>query len=172
MNWTELFSRAKVPLGSRARKTHLPLPLHPHMGRRDPWRSGERRGRAYARRNGTTMSRAFVKEPDGDDGRDELPERPISSHPNLVTAEGLAHINAEISRLQAAHAAAQATDERGALARTARDLRYWNARRASAQLVPPPTDKAQVHFGSIVTIVRDDGRKQTFRIVGEDEADP
>jgi transcription elongation GreA/GreB family factor len=118
------------------------------------------------------MSRAFVKEPDGDDGRDELPERPISSHPNLVTAEGLAHINAEIARLQEAHAAAQATDERGALARTARDLRYWNARRASAQLVPPPKDKAQVHFGSTVTILRDDGRKQTFRIVGEDEADP
>jgi transcription elongation GreA/GreB family factor len=126
----------------------------------------------HPQRNGTTMSRAFVKEPDGDDGREELPERPISSHPNLVTAEGLAHINAEIARLQEAHAAAQATDDRGALARTARDLRYWNARRATAQLVPPPTDKAQVHFGSTVTILRDDGRKQMFRIVGEDEADP
>jgi transcription elongation GreA/GreB family factor len=29
-----------------------------------------------------------------------------------------------------------------------------------------------VHFGSTVTIVRNDGRRQTFRIVGEDEADP
>jgi transcription elongation GreA/GreB family factor len=29
-----------------------------------------------------------------------------------------------------------------------------------------------VQFGSAVTIMRDDGRKQTFRIVGEDEADP
>jgi transcription elongation GreA/GreB family factor len=29
-----------------------------------------------------------------------------------------------------------------------------------------------VHFGSTVTIVRADGRQQTFRIVGEDEADP
>jgi transcription elongation GreA/GreB family factor len=28
-----------------------------------------------------------------------------------------------------------------------------------------------VHFGSTVTIERD-GRRQTFRIVGEDEADP
>ena len=27
-------------------------------------------------------------------------------------------------------------------------------------------------FGSSVTILRDDGRRQTFRIVGEDEADP
>ena len=29
-----------------------------------------------------------------------------------------------------------------------------------------------MHFGATVTIVRDDGRRQTFRIVGEDEADP
>ena len=29
-----------------------------------------------------------------------------------------------------------------------------------------------MHFGSTVTIVRNDGRRQTFRIVGEDEADP
>jgi GreA/GreB family transcription elongation factor len=29
-----------------------------------------------------------------------------------------------------------------------------------------------VQFGSTVTFLRDDGRRQTFRIVGEDEADP
>jgi transcription elongation GreA/GreB family factor len=29
-----------------------------------------------------------------------------------------------------------------------------------------------VRFGATVTIVRDDGREQTFQIVGEDEADP
>jgi hypothetical protein len=34
------------------------------------------------------MSRAFVKEPDGEDAGEELPERPISPHPYLVTAEG------------------------------------------------------------------------------------
>ena len=34
------------------------------------------------------MSRAFVKETD--EILDELPDRPISPHPNLVTAEGLA----------------------------------------------------------------------------------
>ena len=54
----------------------------------------------------------------------------------------------------------------GALA--ARDLRYWNARRASAQVVPAPADPDKVHFGSTVTIQRDDGRRQTYRIVGED----
>jgi transcription elongation GreA/GreB family factor len=111
------------------------------------------------------MSRAFIKEPDGEDAVAELPERPISTHPNLVTAEGLA-------RLQQEHAAAQAASDRGTIARAARDLRYWSARRASAQLAPPCQDTMRVHFGSTVTIVRDDGRRQTFRIVGEDEADP
>ncbi|MGZ5881671.1 MAG: transcription elongation factor, partial [Xanthobacteraceae bacterium] len=46
------------------------------------------------------MSRAFVKEPDGEDAVEELPERPVSSHPNLVTALGLAQIEAEVARLQ------------------------------------------------------------------------
>ena len=118
------------------------------------------------------MSRAFVKEPDGQDAFDELPERPVSPHPNLVTAEGLARIEAEVARLQQEHAAAQAANDRSALARSARDLRYWNARRAAAEVVSPPSDSTQVHFGSTVSIVRDDGRRQTFRIVGEDEADP
>ncbi len=113
-----------------------------------------------------------MKEPDGDAAGGDLPERPVSPHPNLVTAEGLAHIEAEIARLQQEQAAAQAADDRPALARAARDLRYWNARRATAQVVAPPTDSTQVHFGSTVTIVREDGRRQTFRIVGEDEADP
>jgi transcription elongation GreA/GreB family factor len=118
------------------------------------------------------MSRAFVKERDGEDALDELPERPVSPHPNLVTAEGLAHIEAEIARLQQEHAAAQAANDRGALARSARDLRYWTARRSTARVVPSPTESTRVQFGSTVTIVRDDERRQTFRIVGEDEADP
>jgi transcription elongation GreA/GreB family factor len=116
------------------------------------------------------MSRAFVK--NLDDTVEELPDRPVSPHPNLVTPEGLAHIEAEVARLQREHAAAHAANERAALTRAARDLRYWTARRASAQLVPAPSDRDKVHFGATVTIVRDDGRRQTFRIVGEDEADP
>jgi transcription elongation GreA/GreB family factor len=125
-----------------------------------------------ARIDGRIMSRAFVKERDGEDVPEELPERPISSHPNLVTAEGLAYIEAEIARLQQEHGAAQAANDRGALARSARDLRYWTARRSTARVVPAPTDSRQVQFGSTVTIIRDDERRQTFRIVGEDEADP
>jgi transcription elongation GreA/GreB family factor len=39
-------------------------------------------------------------------------------------------------------------------------------------VIEPRVDTAKVHFGSTVTIERDDGRRQTFRIVGEDEANP
>ena len=39
-------------------------------------------------------------------------------------------------------------------------------------VVPAPADADIVRFGAKVTIARDDGRRQTFRIVGEDEADP
>ncbi|HYD87657.1 MAG TPA: transcription elongation factor GreA [Vitreimonas sp.] len=115
------------------------------------------------------MSRAFVK--DHDDAPEELPERLVSSAPNLVTAEGLAAIEAEIVRLTAELAAADG-DDRDARARIGRDLRYWTARRGSAHLMPAPADANIVHFGSTVTVQRSDGRRQTFRIVGEDEADP
>ena len=118
------------------------------------------------------MSRAFVKEQDGGEAFEDLPDRPLSPHPNFVTPEGLARMEAELTRLHEEHAAAQAAEDKVALAKTSRDLRYWTARRASAQVVHPPQDASEVHFGSTVTIERDDGRRQTFRIVGEDEADP
>jgi transcription elongation GreA/GreB family factor len=118
--------------------------------------------------NVEAMSRAFVKE--DDDAPEEIPERPVSSAPNLVTPEGLAAIEAEIARLT--EGLAEAAEDRDARARIARDLRYWTARRSSAHLVTPSADSDVVHFGSTVTIDREDGRRQTFRIVGEDEAEP
>lgn len=114
------------------------------------------------------MSRAFVKE--DDDAPEELPERIVSTAPNLVTAEGLAQIEGEVARLEAA--LAEVGDDRDMRARITRDLRYWTTRRSTAQVMPPPPDNDVAHFGSVVTIVREDGRRQTFRIVGEDEADP
>ena len=116
------------------------------------------------------MSRAFVKE---DAARLEpLPDRPISQHPNLVTAEGLALIDAQLAEIRERQARAVAADDREALAQIGRDARYWSARRASAQVVPPTASTSEVAFGSTVTITRDDGRRHTWRIVGEDEADP
>ena len=116
------------------------------------------------------MSRAFVKEQDGE-ALDDLPDRAISEHPNFVTPQGLALIEDELARAHADYARAQGDNDRPALARTGRDLRYWTARRSTAQVVTP-ANTDEVHFGVTVTLERDDGRKQTWRIVGEDEADP
>ena len=118
------------------------------------------------------MSRAFVKEPDGGEAFEDLPDRPISEHPNLVTAQGLAQIEETLARLHEEHGKAQVTADRAALAHSSRDLRYWTARRSTAQLMPAPEQTDTVQFGSTVTIKRDDGRRQTWRIVGEDEAEP
>lgn len=116
------------------------------------------------------MSRAFVRE---DAGLTEgLPDRRISSHPNEVTQQGLMHLEAMLNEAREAHAAALDAQDLDAMARASRDVRYWNTRRASARVVPNPTDTTQVRFGSTVSIRRGDGRVQTFRIVGEDEADP
>jgi transcription elongation GreA/GreB family factor len=117
------------------------------------------------------MSRAFVKEQDGDSTED-LPDRPISEHPNDVTEAGLAQIEQALAEAHEAHAKAQAAADRAAIAAAGRDLRYWTARRETAHVVPAPKAPSEVRFGTSVTIMRDDGREQTFRIVGEDEADP
>jgi transcription elongation GreA/GreB family factor len=117
------------------------------------------------------MNKAFVN--DDDEGQiDVLPDREIPPHANLVTAEGLAQIERMQSDLSKQLTEAEAREDLTAQAHIARDLRYWTARRSNAELVPQPNDKSKVAFGLHVTIERDDGRKQTFRIVGLDEADP
>jgi transcription elongation GreA/GreB family factor len=119
------------------------------------------------------MSRAFVKEPDGS-GPIDLPELSISEHPNDVTLEGLAQIEAEFARARDAVLRAQAESggESDALPRAARDMRYWEARRATAHVVHNADSTEYIRFGHTAKLARDDGREQTFRIVGEDEADP
>jgi transcription elongation GreA/GreB family factor len=115
------------------------------------------------------MSRAFVKETED---LEDLPDRLISDFPNDVTAEGLNRIEQSLAAAEAAQAAAQSTGDRAAEASARRDLRYWSARRATARVAPAPADNSLVRLGHTVTIVREDDRRQTFRIVGEDEADP
>jgi len=117
------------------------------------------------------MSRAFVREAEGGEAFEDLPDRAISPH-HLDTPEGLARMDAEIEALQPRLATAQAADDKAEVARLSRDLRYWSARRVSAEVVPPPTDTAHVRFGARVTFKREDGRRQSYRIVGEDEANP
>ena len=122
------------------------------------------------------MAVAFTREEDHEAQAADLPDRPVSSHPNLVTGVGLQAIEAALATARAAYAAARAEEgigaDRTAMARATRDLRYWSTRRATAQLTEPAPVAGKVQFGRTVRIVREDGREQVFRIVGEDEADP
>ena len=51
-------------------------------------------------------------------------------------------------------------------------MRYFTERVRTAQVVPDRQSNDIVAFGGTVSITRPDGRVQTYRIVGEDEADP
>ncbi len=109
------------------------------------------------------MSRAFVKETAESAAP---PERMVEDGPNPVTPEGLAQIDGHIARLEAA----LKTEANVLLRETlARDLRYWEIRKSTAQVMQPEPGGA-VAFGATVKIIRK-GRAQTFRIVGVDEAD-
>jgi transcription elongation GreA/GreB family factor len=112
------------------------------------------------------MSRAFVKEDDQAPPPPPL-ERAISTAPNLVTPRGARLIDEAIGALQGEIEAAD--EEMAALLH--RDLRYWTARRASAQLVMPDPAPHSVSFGVRVRIRRD-GEDSEIELVGEDEADP
>jgi transcription elongation GreA/GreB family factor len=123
------------------------------------------------------MSVAFTREESAETAAAvELPDRPISPHPNLVTDSGLKALHSAMAAAQDAYRAAQEIEDlnerRGAVASSARDMRYFAERLRAAQLMPDPAERDRVAFASRVTFVRDDGRPQTFRIVGEDEADP
>jgi transcription elongation factor GreB len=118
------------------------------------------------------MSRAFVKETAA---AAPPPERMIADGPNPVTPQGFAQIEGHVARIEGS-----LRSETNPLLRETleRDLRYWAAQRARAQVVQPPlpgtgagSGGGAVAFGSTVTIARD-GKHQTFRIVGEDEAEP
>jgi transcription elongation GreA/GreB family factor len=117
------------------------------------------------------MSRAFTREPDGHVPED-LPERPVSPHPNWVTPEGFRQIEEHTRQLAQERERAVADQDGVALASTERDLRYWRQRRASAQVVDAENPGQRVRFGSTVTLRQEDGAKQRFKIVGEDEANP
>ena len=123
------------------------------------------------------MSVAFTKEDSAETAAETLlPDRPESPHPNLVTAEGWQGLQDQLKAAQDAYAAAQAIEDVNERRRQAavplRDARYLAARLRSAQLIAPAASTDTVAFGHTVSFRRDDGRVQTYRIVGEDEADP
>jgi transcription elongation GreA/GreB family factor len=123
------------------------------------------------------LSVAFTKEESAETASEtQLPDRPISPYPNLVTKVGLAALERRLLEANEAYGAAQKADDvnerRRLSAAPWRDMRYFADRVRTAQVMPAPTSTDAVAFGSTVTFSRPDGRVQTFRIVGEDEADP
>ena len=123
------------------------------------------------------LSVAFVKEESAEAASETLlPDRPISPHPNLVTEAGLKALELQLQQAREAYDVASTIEDvnerRRQVANPLRDLRYFAARARTAQVIPDPISFDTVAFGSTVTFSRDDGRVQTYRVVGEDEADP
>jgi len=123
------------------------------------------------------MSVAFTKEDSAETASEtQLPDRVISPEPNLVTAAGLDALHAQLEAARLAYEAASAIEDinerRRQSAIPLRDLRYFRERVSTAQLMSAPASTDTVAFGSTVTFTRDDGQSRTYRIVGEDEADP
>ena len=118
------------------------------------------------------MSRAFTREEDSENAIAGVGERPVSQYRNLVTEHGLAQIEENLADLRDMLAKAERKADRERIAVVSRDLRYWTARRESAELSVPEPGSDVVRFGMGVTIEGDDGRKVHWKIVGEDEADP
>lgn len=123
------------------------------------------------------MAVAFTKEESFETASETLlPDRPVSPHLNPVTQAGLKALELQFQQAREAYDAASTIEDVNERRRQAagplRDLRYLAARLRTAQLMADPASTDTVAFGSTVTFSRDDGRVQTYRIVGEDEADP
>ncbi|WP_137862500.1 MULTISPECIES: GreA/GreB family elongation factor [unclassified Sphingomonas] len=112
------------------------------------------------------MSVAFRRESD-EEHKEPKFELPLPPGPNLVTARGLALIEARAAALEAAVAAESGDEAREVLRR---ELRYWNTRRTTAQIAPAP-EEGVVGIGSRVRI-RLNGKERLIDLVGHDEADP
>jgi len=119
------------------------------------------------------MSRAFVKEGDGD--LEPLPDLPLSPHPNYVTPRGFTALQSRLRTLQTTLQALKSRAERlDKLPEAAaeRDIRYVEARLRSAIVIDPATHPlGEVAFGLAVTVADDHGHTTTYEITGEDEAD-
>ena len=112
------------------------------------------------------MSVAFRRESD-DEHLEPKFEIPIPLGPKWVTARGLALIQQRVAEIETRLAALSDED---AIKAAKRDLRYWQTREVTAELVPAPSGKT-VEIGTRVSF-RLGGKTRSLSIVGDDEADP
>ncbi len=116
------------------------------------------------------MSSAFTREQDDENVMPDVGERPVSPHRNLVTRHGLTMIETELAVAHEELAKAEASGDKQKIAIASRDLRYWLARRETAELSEPDPDGTVVRFGMWVTLKGENGEEREWQIVGEDEA--
>ncbi len=107
------------------------------------------------------MSVAFVKEESAETAAEtQLPDRPVSQHPNLVTEAGLKLLEEQMKAARAAHEIANAVEDvnerRRQIAPHLRDIRYLAERLRTAQVMPAPETNDVVSFGSTVTFTREE----------------
>ena len=121
------------------------------------------------------MSRAFVKEPDGDQAETDLPVRPQSKHPNYITMKGLekqkAYLNDLISQCSILKTSNTLADKNKIKLLNA-DITYLKQRVESA--IPIKVEeqgREYIRFGATITLVDEDNKQYKFTIVGQDEVD-
>ena len=120
------------------------------------------------------MSRAFVKESDGDDVVNTLPERIHSDVPNYISRNGLARLQNKVRQLEAKLTAlntALSIDKPSQIERTKQDLRYHRERVRRAIPTDTPETPDSVQFGVTVILLGEDNDTYQFTLVGEDETD-
>jgi len=122
------------------------------------------------------MSRAFVKELDGDQADTDLPERPQSEHPNYITSDGLQKIKSEVEALRHKRDLLKKEEDLSAKNRIKpieAELRYLEKRIQCAIPVDVSNQVSEeIRFGATVNLIDENDQEYIFMIVGEDEADP
>ena len=122
------------------------------------------------------MSRAFVKEPDGDQAESDLPERPQSEHPNYITSNGLQRMKSTVEMLRQERDQLKKEDGISAKNRIKSieaKLRYLEKRIQRAISVDVSKQVSEeIRFGATVKLVDENVQKYIFTIVGEDETEP
>jgi transcription elongation factor GreB len=145
-----------------------------------------------SRAQGTSMSKAFTRESDGEDDLDTAaPAAVPEGFKNYITPAGYRRLNDELSRLwkedrpklveTIAWAASNGDrSENGdyiygkrRLREIDRRIRFLNQRLDSAVVVDNAgKEHDKVYFGATVTVTDENGEERTVAIVGVDEIDP
>ena len=121
------------------------------------------------------MSRAFVKEPDGDQAETDLPVRPQSKHPNYITMKGLEKQKKHLHELVLECSALKTSNtlaDKNKIKLLNADITYLKQRVESA--IPIKVEeqgREDIRFGATITLVDENNTQYKFTIVGQDEVD-